>query len=154
LLVTFNLKPNNATSSIVLTTWKLAPALASGSTCILKPSPQTPFSALVLAQIATEKARLPPGTLNVVLGDADVGGWVVGHPGVDKVSFTGSTGAGRKVAEVASGGGGEVVVGSVLGPKKLTLELGGKNAVIVHSDADLDAAVGHVIEAGFCKYII
>ncbi|KAJ3417451.1 hypothetical protein HDV05_003315 [Chytridiales sp. JEL 0842] len=163
---TFNLNPNYRSYTLkepigvcglitsfnyplLLTTWKLAPALATGNTCIIKPSAQTPFSTLFLAHLAETRTQLPKGTVNVVLGDADVGSWLVSHAGVDKVSFTGSTPAGKRVSSLASVGTGSGNNGNEVGPKKLTLELGGKNAVIVCDDADLEAAATHVVEAGF-----
>ncbi|MGF2947545.1 aldehyde dehydrogenase [Mycobacterium sp. Lab-001] len=107
-----------------LTMFKLAPALAAGCTVVLKPAPETTLDAFVLAA-AAERAGLPAGVLNVVTGGADVGAYLVGHPGVDKVAFTGSTAAGRAVGRVC---------GELLRP--VTLELGGKSAAIVLDDAD------------------
>ncbi len=110
--------------------WKVAPALAAGNTVILKPAQVTPLSALRLAEVAQE-AGLPPGVLNVVPGRGSVAGTaLVEHPGVDKISFTGSTAVGREIMRRGS----ESV-------KKLTLELGGKSPNIVFADADLDAAI-------------
>ncbi|WP_432066225.1 aldehyde dehydrogenase [Streptomyces sp. C10-9-1] len=112
-----------------LTMFKLAPALAAGCTVVLKPAPETTLDALELAATA-ERAGLPAGVLNVVTGGADIGAYLVAHPGVDKVAFTGSTAAGRKIGEVC---------GRLLRPH--TLELGGKSAAIVLDDADLEATV-------------
>ena len=109
----------------VLTMFKLAPALAAGATVVLKPAPETTMDALELAA-AAERAGLPPGVLNVVTGGADIGAYLVSHPGVHKVAFTGSTAAGRAIGEVC---------GRLLRP--VTLELGGKSAAIVLDDADL-----------------
>lgn len=109
----------------VLTMFKLAPALAAGCTVVLKPAPETTIDALELAA-AAERAGLPPGVLNIVTGAADVGQYLVAHPGVDKVAFTGSTAAGRAIGEIC---------GRLLRP--VTLELGGKSAAIVVDDADL-----------------
>jgi aldehyde dehydrogenase (NAD+) len=112
-----------------LTMFKVAPALAAGCTVVLKPSPETTFDALELAA-ATERAGLPAGVLNVVTGGADIGAYLVAHPGVHKVAFTGSTAAGRRIGEVC---------GRLLRP--VTLELGGKSAAIVLDDADLTTTV-------------
>ena len=115
---------------LLLCGWKLAPALASGCTVVLKPSEETPHSALWLAELAVE-AGLPPGVLNVVPGLGRVAGQaLVDHPGVDKITFTGSTAVGRQIARRAA----DQV-------KRVTLELGGKSANIIFADADLDAAV-------------
>jgi aldehyde dehydrogenase (NAD+) len=108
---------------------KLAPALAAGCTVVLKPAPETPLDAFVLAEIAAE-AGLPPGVLNVVPAGRDVAEGLVRHPGVDKIAFTGSTAAGRRIAALC----GEQL-------KRVTLELGGKSAAIVLDDADLAETV-------------
>lgn len=105
---------------------KLAPALAAGCSVIVKPSPETPLDANVLAEIATE-AGVPAGVVSVLPGGRDVGAYLVGHPGVDKVSFTGSTAAGRAIAATC---------GRQL--KRFSLELGGKSAAIILDDADID----------------
>ena len=112
-----------------LAAFKLAPALAAGCTVVLKASPETALDALVFAEAAKE-AGIPPGVLNVVPGGAAAGAHLVSHPGVDKVSFTGSTAVGRIIGEVC---------GRLLRP--VTLELGGKSAAIILDDADLDAAM-------------
>jgi acyl-CoA reductase-like NAD-dependent aldehyde dehydrogenase len=104
---------------------KLGPALAAGNTVVLKPAPETVLDAFLMAEAALE-AGLPPGVLNVVPAGREVGAYLVAHPGVDKVSFTGSTAAGRAIAETC---------GRLLRP--VTLELGGKSAAIVLDDADL-----------------
>jgi succinate-semialdehyde dehydrogenase/glutarate-semialdehyde dehydrogenase len=117
---------------------KIAPALAAGCAVVLKPAEQTPFSALALAALAAE-AGLPPGLLNIVTGDAaTLGQELTSHPAVAKVSFTGSTATGAKIAAQAA-------------PriKKLALELGGNAPFIVFDDADLDAAVAGAIESKF-----
>ncbi|MCJ0949896.1 aldehyde dehydrogenase [Rhodococcus sp. ARC_M8] len=106
---------------------KLAPALAAGCSVVLKPAPETVLDAQLLGEIAIE-AGLPDGVLNIVPGRRDIGAYLVGHPGIDKVSFTGSTDAGRAIAETC---------GRLLRP--VTLELGGKSAAIVLDDADLSA---------------
>ena len=112
-----------------LAAFKLAPALAAGCTVVLKASPETALDALVFAEAAAE-AGLPAGVLNVVPGGTEAGARLVSHPGVDKVSFTGSTAVGRIIGEVC---------GRLLRP--VTLELGGKSAAIILDDADLDATV-------------
>ena len=112
-----------------LAAFKLAPALAAGCTVVLKAAPETALDALVFAEAARE-AGLPPGVLNVVPGGITTGARLVSHPGVDKVSFTGSTAAGRIIGEVC---------GRLLRP--VTLELGGKSAAIILDDADLDATM-------------
>ena len=111
-----------------LASFKYAPALAAGCTVVLKPSPETVLDAMLLAE-AIEASDLPPGVFNVVPGGREVGAYLVSHPGVDKVAFTGSTAAGRQIAETC---------GRLLRP--VTLELGGKSAAIVLDDADLDLA--------------
>jgi acyl-CoA reductase-like NAD-dependent aldehyde dehydrogenase len=108
---------------------KLAPALLTGCTVILKPAPETPLSAYALAEIFAD-AGLPPGVLNVLPADREVSEYLVGHSGVDKVTFTGSTAAGRRIAARC---------GQDL--RRVTLELGGKSAAVVLDDADLDQAV-------------
>lgn len=110
--------------------WKLGPALAAGNAVVLKPSEMTPFSTIMLAQLAV-RAGIPAGLVNVVLGCGPVtGGAITGHPDVAKVSFTGSTGAGQAImANIAR-----------TGIKPMTLELGGKSPQIVFADADLDLA--------------
>ncbi|WP_437669471.1 aldehyde dehydrogenase family protein [Sorangium sp. So ce131] len=118
---------------LLMAAWKLAPALAAGNTCVLKPAETTPLTALLLAKIV-EEADLPPGVVNVVTGAGATGAAVVGHPGVDKVAFTGSTEVGKRIQRALAGTG-----------KKLTLELGGKAANIVFEDAPLDQAVEGII---------
>jgi phenylacetaldehyde dehydrogenase len=114
----------------MMAAWKVAPALAAGCTVVLKPSEESSLSALLLAELALE-AGIPAGVLNVVTGlGREAGEALVRHPGVAKISFTGSTATGRHVAALA----GE-------GLKKVTLELGGKSPTIVFADADLDQAV-------------
>ncbi len=108
---------------------KIVPAMLAGCTVIVKPSPLAPLDAMVLAECAME-ADMPPGVLNVVQGDREVGEALVADPGVDKVSFTGSTAVGREVARQCAAN-----------LTRVNLELGGKSAAIVLDDADLDAAV-------------
>ena len=112
----------------LLNVWKVGPALAAGNTVVLKPSPFTPFSALVLAS-AAEAADLPPGVLNVVTGGPEVGRLLTTEPAVDMVTFTGSDVVGAAIMGQAS---------PTL--KRVLLELGGKSALIVRADADLDLA--------------
>jgi len=121
-----------------IASWKLAPALACGNAVILKPAEQTPLTALLLGELALE-AGFPPGILNVIPGRGPVTGQaLVEHPGVDKICFTGSTETGRKVMQTAAAG-----------PKKISLELGGKSPNVVFADADLDAAVKGAITGIF-----
>ncbi|MEJ8567016.1 aldehyde dehydrogenase family protein [Elongatibacter sediminis] len=113
-----------------IATWKVAPALAAGCTVVLKPAELTPLTALMLGELALE-AGFPPGVLNVVTGGGPVAGEaLVTHPGVDKISFTGSTAVGRRIGEIAGG---------LLKP--VTLELGGKSPVVIMADADLEQAI-------------
>jgi acyl-CoA reductase-like NAD-dependent aldehyde dehydrogenase len=115
---------------LMMTTWKLAPALAAGCTTVLKADPKTPLTALRLAELATE-VGFPPGTVNVVPGDGPTtGAYLVRHPGVDKVAFTGSTKTGGEIMRLAS----EPI-------KRITLELGGKSPNLVFADADLADAI-------------
>ncbi|MCH9693623.1 MAG: aldehyde dehydrogenase family protein [Gammaproteobacteria bacterium] len=124
--------------ALVQSSWKLAPALAAGCSVVLKPDEKTPSSALRLAELALE-AGVPSGVVNVVNGTgAEVGAALVRHPGVRKVSFTGSTETGKKIGKVA-----------LDDLKKITLELGGKSPVIVLADADLDKAIAGAAEAIF-----
>jgi aldehyde dehydrogenase (NAD+)/betaine-aldehyde dehydrogenase len=115
---------------LMMTTWKLAPALAAGCTVVLKPDSQTPLTALRMAELATE-VGFPPGAINVVPGPGTtVGSYLVKHPGVDKIAFTGSTETGTQIMRDASDG-----------IKRLTLELGGKSPNLVFADADLADAI-------------
>ena len=115
---------------LMMTTWKLAPALAAGCTVVLKPDSLTPLSALRMAQLASE-VGFPPGSINVVPGPGPtVGAYLVRHPGVDKIAFTGSTATGGEIMRLASNG-----------VKRLTLELGGKSPNLVFADADLSDAI-------------
>ena len=120
-----------------LAAMKLAPALAAGCTMVLKAPPETALDCMVFAEAAVE-AGLPPGVLNVVAGGAFAGAYLVQHPGVDKVAFTGSTSTGRSIAETC---------GRLIRP--VTLELGGKSAAIILDDADLDATMQGLREASF-----
>ncbi|MBP8932096.1 MAG: aldehyde dehydrogenase family protein [Paracoccus sp.] len=120
---------------LLMLAWKVAPALAAGNTVVLKPAEYTPLTALAFAEICRE-AGLPKGVLNIVTGDGETGAEIVGHEGVDKVAFTGSTEVGRIIRRQIAGSG-----------KGLTLELGGKSPFIVFADADLDAAVEGVVDS-------
>ena len=114
----------------MLATWKLAPALAAGCAVVLKPDPQTPLTTLRLAELAAE-VGFPPGVINVVPGDGPTtGAYLVRHPGVDKVAFTGSTRTGGEIMRLCS----EPI-------KRLNLELGGKSPNVLFADAELDDAV-------------
>jgi phenylacetaldehyde dehydrogenase len=108
---------------------KIAPALAAGCTIILKPAEQTPLTALKLGELIN-KVGFPPGVVNILTGFGDTGAALVRHPGVDKVSFTGSTAVGKEIVKAATGN-----------LKRVTLELGGKSPVIVFPDADLEKAI-------------
>jgi NAD-dependent aldehyde dehydrogenases len=122
---------------LLMAAWKIAPALACGNTIVLKPAETTPLTALVLAEIAAE-AGLPAGVLNVLPGAGDIGSALVGHAGLDKVAFTGSTDVGKEIQRRLAGTG-----------RRLTLELGGKAANIVYDDAPLDQAVEGVVDGIF-----
>src|ERR1700738_805401 len=118
---------------LLMAAWKIAPALACGTTVVLKPAETTPLTALLLAEIC-EEADLPPGVVNVVTGDGRTGAALVAHPDVDKIAFTGSTGGGKLIQKTVAGT-----------RKHLTLELGGKAANIVFADAPLDQAIEGVV---------
>jgi|EP00945_MAST-04E_sp_MAST-4E-sp1_P005550 aldehyde dehydrogenase (NAD+) len=120
---------------LMLTTWKVAPALAMGNTVVLKPATPTRLSALLFAEICAE-AGLPPGVFNVVTGGGRMGSSLAEHPDVDKVAFTGSTGIGALLRRNLAGTG-----------KKISLELGGKSPVCVFESADLDSVVEGVVNA-------
>ena len=122
---------------LLMAAWKLAPALATGNTCVLKPAETTPLSALLLAEIL-QQAELPAGVVNIVTGAGDTGATLVAHPGLDKVAFTGSTEVGKKIQRSLAGKG-----------KRLTLELGGKAANIVFEDAPLSQAVEGIVNGIF-----
>jgi acyl-CoA reductase-like NAD-dependent aldehyde dehydrogenase len=120
-----------------LAAMKIAPALAAGCTMVLKAAPETALDAMIFGEAAQE-AGLPPGVLNVIAGGPRAGAHLVQHPGIDKVAFTGSTAAGRLIAEAC---------GRLLRP--VTLELGGKSAAIILDDADLDATMRGLRLASF-----
>ncbi|GAA2645745.1 putative aldehyde dehydrogenase DhaS [Paractinoplanes durhamensis] len=121
---------------IMLLAFKLAPALATGNTVVIKPAEQTSLSTIRLAELCRE-AGLPPGVVNVVTGGPSVGRALVEHPGVAKISFTGSTEVGREIAATA---------GRSL--KRVSLELGGKAPSVITADADIDAAVAGNLMGG------
>jgi acyl-CoA reductase-like NAD-dependent aldehyde dehydrogenase len=114
---------------LLMSAWKIAPALAAGCTIVLKPAEQTPLSALRLGELALD-VGFPPGVLNVLTGDGSTGAALVDHPDIDKVAFTGSTAVGREIGAKA---------GRAL--KRVTLELGGKSPNVILPDADIDAAI-------------
>ncbi|MBB3049009.1 aldehyde dehydrogenase (NAD+) [Prauserella isguenensis] len=118
---------------LLMLAWKIAPALATGNTVVLKPAETTPLSALVFAEIC-QQAGLPAGVVNIVPGAGDVGSLLVRHPGIDKIAFTGSTAVGKEIQHAVAGT-----------PKRLTLELGGKAANVVFDDAPLDQAVEGIV---------
>jgi aldehyde dehydrogenase (NAD+) len=122
---------------LLMAAWKLAPALAAGNTCVLKPAETTPLTALLLAEVC-QQAGLPPGVVNVLTGDGTAGAALVAHPGVRKVAFTGSTEVGKQIARAVAGTS-----------KKLTLELGGKAANIVFDDAPMDQAIEGIVNGIF-----
>jgi aldehyde dehydrogenase (NAD+) len=137
---------------LLMAAWKIAPALATGNTVVLKPAETTPLSALTLANIIQE-ADLPPGVVNIITGAGATGAALVNHPGVDKIAFTGSTDVGKIIQRAIAGT-----------HKKATLELGGKAANIIFEDAPIDQAVegvingiyfnqGHVCCAGSRLYV-
>jgi len=119
---------------LYVTMLKLAPALAAGATMVLKPAPESPLSAYLLAE-ALEEVGLPKGVVNVLPAGREVGEHLVRHPGVDKIAFTGSTAAGMKIASIC----GEQL-------KRYTLELGGKSAAIILDDADVDTTLDNLLQ--------
>jgi acyl-CoA reductase-like NAD-dependent aldehyde dehydrogenase len=122
---------------MTIASWKLAPALACGNAVVHKPAEEAPLSALRLAELALE-AGVPEGLWNVVTGDGGTGAALAAHPGVDKLSFTGSTAVGQEIQRAAAGN-----------LKRLTLELGGKSANIVLDDADVEAATAGAMNSTF-----
>ncbi|HMP87157.1 MAG TPA: aldehyde dehydrogenase family protein, partial [Lacibacter sp.] len=122
---------------LLMAAWKIAPALATGNTVVLKPAETTSLTALKLAEIIQE-ADLPPGVVNIITGAGATGAALVNHPGVDKIAFTGSTDVGKIIQRAIAGTN-----------KKATLELGGKAANIIFEDAPLDQAVEGVINGIF-----
>ncbi|GHC70628.1 aldehyde dehydrogenase family protein [Streptomyces cinnamoneus] len=122
---------------LLMLAWKIAPALAAGNTVVLKPAETTPLSALFFADICRQ-AGLPKGVVNILTGDGTTGAALVGHDGIDKVAFTGSTAVGKQIARTLAGT-----------DKRLTLELGGKGANIVFDDAPIDQAVEGIVNGIF-----
>ena len=122
---------------LLMAAWKIAPALATGNTVVLKPAETTSITALKLAEIIQESG-LPKGVVNIVTGPAETGKYIVNHKGIDKIAFTGSTEVGRMITRITSGSG-----------KKVTLELGGKGANIIFSDAAIDQAIEGIVDAIF-----
>jgi len=122
---------------LLMAAWKIAPALATGNTVVLKPAEGTPLTALKLAEIIQE-ADLPPGVVNIITGAGETGAAIVNHPDINKIAFTGSTNVGKIIQKAIAGTN-----------KKATLELGGKAANIIFDDAPLDQAVEGVINGIF-----
>ncbi|WP_326568267.1 aldehyde dehydrogenase family protein [Amycolatopsis rhabdoformis] len=122
---------------LLMLAWKIAPALATGNTVVLKPAETTPLTALVFAEIC-QQAELPPGVVNILPGAGDIGAALVEHGDVDKIAFTGSTEVGKLIQRTVAGT-----------RKKLTLELGGKAANVVFDDAPLDQAVEGIVNGIF-----
>jgi len=118
---------------LLMAAWKLAPALACGNTCVLKPAETTSITAMQLAEIF-QQAELPEGVVNIVTGAGETGRAIVDHPKIDKIAFTGSTEVGKQILKTVAGT-----------KKKLTLELGGKAANIIFEDAPIDQAVEGII---------
>jgi aldehyde dehydrogenase (NAD+) len=122
---------------LLMLAWKVAPALATGNTVVLKPAETTPLTALLFAEVC-EQAGLPAGVVNIVTGDGSTGALIVNHPGINKIAFTGSTEVGKIIAEsVASTS------------KSVTLELGGKAANLVFEDAAIDESVEGIVNGIF-----
>jgi aldehyde dehydrogenase (NAD+) len=119
---------------LLMAAWKIAPALATGNTVVLKPAEFTPLTALAFAELCQE-AGLPAGVVNIVTGDGSTGEALVKHPDVDKIAFTGSTEVGRAIRSATAAT-----------HKRLSLELGGKSPFIVFDDADLDSAVEGLVD--------
>jgi aldehyde dehydrogenase (NAD+) len=118
---------------LMMLAWKIAPALATGNTVVLKPAETTPLTALLFAEVC-QQAGLPPGVVNILTGAGPTGAALVAHPGIDKVAFTGSTEVGRQIARTVAGT-----------RKRVTLELGGKAANIVFDDAPMDQAIEGIV---------
>jgi len=139
-----NPKPHGVVGQIIpwnfpmlMLAWKVAPALATGNTVVLKPAETTPLTALLFAEVC-QQADLPKGVVNILTGDGSTGAAIVNHPGINKIAFTGSTEVGKIIAK------------SVASSKKaLTLELGGKGANIIFEDAPIDETVEGIISGIF-----
>jgi len=119
---------------LLMLAWKIAPALATGNTVVLKPAEFTPLTALAFAELCRE-AGLPAGVVNIVTGDGSTGEALVKHPDIDKIAFTGSTEVGRAIRSATASS-----------HKRLSLELGGKSPFIIFDDADLDSAVEGLVD--------
>jgi len=119
---------------LLMLAWKIAPALATGNTVVLKPAEYTPLTALAFAEICNE-VGLPKGVVNIVTGDGSTGEALVKHTGIDKIAFTGSTEVGRAIRRATAAT-----------QKKLSLELGGKSPFVIFEDADLDGAVEGLVD--------
>ena len=119
---------------LLMLAWKIAPALATGNTVVLKPAEFTPLTAVLFAELCQE-AGLPAGVVNIITGDGTTGEALVKHPDVDKIAFTGSTEVGRAIRSATAGS-----------HKRLSLELGGKSPFIIFEDADLDSAVEGLVD--------
>ncbi|MGC2450605.1 MAG: aldehyde dehydrogenase family protein [Candidatus Sulfotelmatobacter sp.] len=119
---------------LLMLAWKIAPALATGNTIVLKPAEFTPLTALLFAELCQE-AGLPAGVVNIVTGDGSTGEALVKHPDIDKIAFTGSTEVGRTIRGATAAS-----------HKRLSLELGGKSPFIIFEDADLDSAVEGLVD--------
>ena len=122
---------------MLMAAWKIAPALATGNTIVIKPAETTPLTAMKLAELFKD-AGLPPGVVNIVTGPGSTGAEIVNHPGIDKIAFTGSTAVGKSIQQAVAGT-----------EKKYTLELGGKAANIVFDDAPIDQAVEGIVNGIF-----
>jgi aldehyde dehydrogenase (NAD+) len=122
---------------LLMAAWKLAPALATGNTCVLKPAETTPLTALLLGEIC-QQIDLPAGVVNIVTGAGTTGQALVNHPDIDKIAFTGSTSVGKQIQRALAGR-----------PTRLTLELGGKAANVIFDDAALDQAVEGIVNGIF-----
>jgi aldehyde dehydrogenase (NAD+) len=122
---------------LLMAAWKIAPALATGNTVVLKPAETTPLTSLKLAELIRD-ADLPPGVINIITGAGKTGSAIVNHPGIDKIAFTGSTGVGKQIQKSLAGT-----------DKTFTLELGGKAANIVFEDAAIDQAVEGIVNGIF-----
>ena len=122
---------------LLMLAWKVAPALATGNTVVLKPAETTPLTALLFAEVC-QQAGLPAGVVNILTGDGSTGAHLVNHPGVDKVAFTGSTEVGKALARAVAPT-----------KKSLTLELGGKGANIIFEDAAMDETVEGIVNGIF-----
>ena len=122
---------------LLMLAWKVAPALATGNTVVLKPAETTPLTALLFAEVC-DQAGLPAGVVNIITGDGATGSHLVNHPGIDKIAFTGSTEVGKAIARAIAGTN-----------KSATLELGGKAANIVFEDAAIDQAVEGIVNGIF-----